>query len=78
MATLSRTSTKILRKIQFSPVITRNFSNVKSENSLKKVLTTCVCVVGGGVAFYAINKYGRKNTVYALKAKVSHILIYYS
>ncbi|XP_021183265.2 calcium uptake protein 3, mitochondrial isoform X2 [Helicoverpa armigera] len=69
MATLSRTSTKLLRKIQFSPVFTRNFSNVKSDNSLKKVLTTCVCVVGGGVAFYAVNKYGRKNTVYALKAK---------
>ncbi|CAH0596472.1 unnamed protein product [Chrysodeixis includens] len=69
MATLSRTSTKLLRKLQFSPVFTRNFSNVKGNNSLTKVLTTCVCVVGGGVAFYAVNKYGRKNTVYALKAK---------
>ncbi|XP_035453065.1 calcium uptake protein 3, mitochondrial isoform X2 [Spodoptera frugiperda] len=69
MATISRTSTKLFRKIQFSPVLTRNFSNVKSDNSLKKILTTCVCVAGGGFAFYAVNKYGRKNTVYALKAK---------
>ncbi|XP_026735735.1 calcium uptake protein 3, mitochondrial isoform X4 [Trichoplusia ni] len=69
MATLSRTSTKLFRKLQFSPVFTRNFSNVKGNNSLTKVITTCVCVVGGGVAFYAVNKYGRKNTVYALKAK---------
>ncbi|XP_075984382.1 mitochondrial calcium uptake 3 isoform X4 [Anticarsia gemmatalis] len=69
MATLSRTSTKLLRNLQFSPVLTRNFSNVRSDNSLKKVLTTCVCVFGGGVAFYAFNKYGKKNTVYALKAK---------
>ncbi|XP_022815426.1 calcium uptake protein 3, mitochondrial isoform X2 [Spodoptera litura] len=69
MATISRTSTKLFRKIQFSPVLTRNFSNVKSDNSLKKILTTCVCVAGGGLAFYAVNKYGRKNTVYALKAK---------
>lgn len=78
MATISRTSTKLFRKIQFSPVLTRNFSNVKSDNSLKKILTTCVCVAGGGFAFYAVNKYGRKNTVYALKAKVSHYLMYYS
>lgn len=28
-----------------------------------------MCVAGGGFAFYAVNKYGRKNTVYALKAK---------
>ncbi|KAM3962153.1 mitochondrial calcium uptake 3 [Aphomia sociella] len=70
MATLSRTSSKLVRKLQFSPVFTRNICNVRlNNNSYKSVLTTCACVFGGGVVFYAIKSYGKANTVYALKAK---------
>lgn len=42
---------------------------MNSGKSIKKVLTTCVCVFGGGVALYTVNKYAKRNTVYALKAK---------
>ncbi|XP_049885649.1 calcium uptake protein 3, mitochondrial isoform X3 [Pectinophora gossypiella] len=69
MATLSRTPSKLFKKLYFSPVLTRNFSNIKYGNSYKNVIKTCACVFGGGVLFYAVNKLGRRNTVYALKAK---------
>ncbi|XP_030020695.1 calcium uptake protein 3, mitochondrial isoform X3 [Manduca sexta] len=69
MATLSRTSSKLLKNVQFSPVFTRNLSNVKWNKSLPKVLTTCACVIGGSVVYYGLNKYGVKKTVHALKAK---------
>ncbi|KAJ0172090.1 hypothetical protein K1T71_012063 [Dendrolimus kikuchii] len=69
MATLSRTSTKLLKKVQISSINVRNFGHVKFNQSFSKVLTTCACVFGGGMVFYAVNKYKKTNTVYALKAK---------
>lgn len=72
MATLSRTSSKLLKKVQYSPILTRNFSNEKLGKQITKVFTTCACVFSGGLAYYAAQYYGRRNTVFALKAKVSH------
>lgn len=71
MATLSRTPTILIKKINFSPILYRNYSHVKTNNLHKNILKTCACVFGSGLLFYAANKYGKKNTVYALKAKVS-------
>ncbi|XP_038207291.1 calcium uptake protein 3, mitochondrial isoform X2 [Zerene cesonia] len=68
MATLTRTSQKLLKNANFSQLTTRNISFV-NRNNYRNVWTTCACVVGAGVLFYAAkNRYGR-HTVYALKAK---------
>lgn len=72
MATLSRTPTILIRKIHFPPVFYRNYGHIKSNNLYKNIFKTCAYVFGGGLLFYAANKYGKKNTVYALKAKVSY------
>ncbi|XP_063369719.1 calcium uptake protein 3, mitochondrial [Cydia amplana] len=69
MATLSRTSSKLIKKVQFSPVFSRNFSNTKINNTYRNVFNTCACLFGGSVLFYAAKTYSRSNTVYALKAK---------
>ncbi|XP_061726018.1 calcium uptake protein 3, mitochondrial isoform X4 [Cydia pomonella] len=69
MATLSRTSSKLIKKVQFSPVFSRNFSNTKINNTYRNVFNTCSCLFGGSVLFYAAKTYSRSNTVYALKAK---------
>ncbi|KAL0818805.1 hypothetical protein ABMA28_008129 [Loxostege sticticalis] len=69
MATLGRSSTKLLRKVQISPVFSRNISQVKSANVSRNVLTTCACVFGGSLVYYAVKTYQNGNTVYALKAK---------
>lgn len=74
MATLGRSSTKLLRKVQISPVFSRNISQVKSANVSRNVLTTCACVFGGSLLYYAVKTYQNGNTVYALKAKVSACL----
>nr|XP_013189972.1 unnamed protein product [Amyelois transitella] len=68
MATLSRSSSKLL-KLQYSPVLTRSLSSAKVNKSFNNVLTTCACVFGGALSLYAIKRYGKANTVYALKAK---------
>ncbi|XP_013189971.2 calcium uptake protein 3, mitochondrial isoform X1 [Amyelois transitella] len=68
MATLSRSSGKLL-KLQYSPVLTRSLSSAKVNKSFNNVLTTCACVFGGALSLYAIKRYGKANTVYALKAK---------
>ncbi|XP_063616205.1 calcium uptake protein 3, mitochondrial isoform X1 [Cydia splendana] len=69
MATLSRTSSKLIKKVQFSPVFSRNLSNTKINNTYRNVFNTCACLFGGSVLFYAAKTYSRSNTVYALKAK---------
>ncbi|XP_063540922.1 calcium uptake protein 3, mitochondrial isoform X2 [Cydia strobilella] len=69
MATLSRTSSKLIKKVQFSPVFSRNYSNTKINNTYRNVFNTCSCLFGGSVLFYAAKTYSRSNTVYALKAK---------
>ncbi|XP_023948119.2 calcium uptake protein 3, mitochondrial isoform X2 [Bicyclus anynana] len=68
MATLCRTSGKLLGKVQFLPVCSRNFSSVKCNRYYKNVWKTCACVLGGGMVLYAAS-YKRGGTVYALKAK---------
>lgn len=73
MATLGRATSKLLKNITISPIIQRNVNNVKCKNPYKSVFTTCVCVFGGSLVFYVVNKYGKQNTVYALKAKVSYV-----
>ncbi|XP_063832478.1 calcium uptake protein 3, mitochondrial isoform X1 [Ostrinia nubilalis] len=69
MATLGRSSTKLLKKVQINPVFSRNFSNVKCGNVNKTVLKTCACVFGGSLLYYAVKSYQNGNTVYALKVK---------
>ncbi|CAH2985856.1 unnamed protein product [Chilo suppressalis] len=69
MATLGRSSINLLRKVQINPVLTRNFSYVKSDKVNRKVLTTCACVFGGSLVYYAVKSNAKRNTVYALKAK---------
>ncbi|XP_072933190.1 calcium uptake protein 3, mitochondrial isoform X4 [Epargyreus clarus] len=69
MATIGRTSSKLLQKLQISPVLHRNLSFARGKNVYKNVWATCACVFGGGVVFYAAKLYGFSNTVYALKAK---------
>ncbi|XP_048478206.1 calcium uptake protein 3, mitochondrial isoform X4 [Plutella xylostella] len=73
MATLTRSSAKLLKKVQISPISTRNLSNVKFQYQYKNVLTTCACVFGGGVLYYAANRYGKENTVFALKTKTDEL-----
>ncbi|XP_050354566.1 calcium uptake protein 3, mitochondrial isoform X3 [Nymphalis io] len=68
MATLSRTSGKLLRKVQFLPIFSRNFSSVKCNKFNKYVWNTCACVIGGGILLYTTNVKNR-GIVYALKAK---------
>ncbi|XP_039759926.1 calcium uptake protein 3, mitochondrial isoform X1 [Pararge aegeria] len=68
MATLCRTTGKLLGKVQFIPVSSRNFSSIKCSRSYKNVWKTCACVFGGGILLYAAN-YKHGGTVYALKAK---------
>ncbi|XP_047537770.1 calcium uptake protein 3, mitochondrial isoform X3 [Vanessa atalanta] len=68
MATLSRTSGKILRKVQFLPIFSRNYSSVKCNKFNKYVWNTCACAIGGGILLYAANVKNR-GIVYALKAK---------
>ncbi|XP_046972062.1 calcium uptake protein 3, mitochondrial isoform X2 [Vanessa cardui] len=68
MATLSRTSGKLLRKVQFLPNLSRNYSSVKCKKINKYVWNTCACVIGGGILLYAANVKNR-GIVYALKAK---------
>ncbi|XP_037867818.1 calcium uptake protein 3, mitochondrial isoform X1 [Bombyx mori] len=69
MATLGRTSCKLFKIVQFTPIFTRNLGHVKCNKSFSKVLTTCACIFGGGVVFYTTNYYSNSSTVYALKAK---------
>ncbi|XP_045454621.1 calcium uptake protein 3, mitochondrial [Melitaea cinxia] len=68
MATLSRSSGKLLRKVHFLPVLSRNFSSVKPNKFNNYVWKMCACAVGGGILLYAANIKNR-GTVYALKAK---------
>ncbi|XP_026500165.2 calcium uptake protein 3, mitochondrial isoform X3 [Vanessa tameamea] len=68
MATISRTSGKILRKVQFLPIFSRNYSSVKCNKFNKYVWNTCACAIGGGILLYAANVKNR-GIVYALKAK---------
>lgn len=75
MATLSRTPYKLFQKVQFLPVLTRNISYVRCNKTSRRIFTTCACVFGGGIMFYTVNKYRIKNVVYALKAKVSRIIL---
>lgn len=75
MATLSR-STTILRKTCILPVLNRNYHSLKLNHQLKNVLkSTCACVISGSVVLYLANKYGNYCTVYALKVKVSVIML---
>lgn len=78
MAALSRSFSKFVKKVQFQHNITRNYSNANLEKQINKVFTTCACVFGGGLAFYAAQYYKRKNTVFALKAKVGEAFPYIS
>nr|XP_026500165.1 calcium uptake protein 3, mitochondrial isoform X3 [Vanessa tameamea] len=68
MATISRNSGKILRKVQFLPIFSRNYSSVKCNKFNKYVWNTCACAIGGGILLYAANVKNR-GIVYALKAK---------
>ncbi|XP_045779224.1 calcium uptake protein 3, mitochondrial isoform X1 [Maniola jurtina] len=68
MATLCRTSGKLLGKVQFLPVFSRNLSSIKCNRSYRNVWKTCACVFGGGILLYASN-YKHGGIVYALKAK---------
>lgn len=78
MATLIRTPTLIIKKIHFPPVLYRKYSHIKTHNVYKNIFKTCACVFGGGLLYYAAHKHAKKDTVYALKSKVSlcstHIL----
>lgn len=69
MATLSRTSGKLLQKLQFSSNLTRNVHYFKCNKTYKYVWKTCACVVGGGILFYTAN-FNHGGVVYALKTKV--------
>ncbi|XP_059051654.1 calcium uptake protein 3, mitochondrial isoform X2 [Achroia grisella] len=69
MATLSRTPSKLIRKLQNSSVFTRSFSNVNLKNNSFKSVSLCACVFAGGLVYYTVKNFGKINTVYALKAK---------
>ncbi|CAG9793399.1 unnamed protein product [Diatraea saccharalis] len=69
MATLGRSSVNLLRKVRINPVLAQNFSTFRSDKVFTKVLTTCACVFGGGLVYYAVKINGNGHTVYALKTK---------
>ncbi|XP_032522300.2 calcium uptake protein 3, mitochondrial isoform X1 [Danaus plexippus] len=67
MATIGRSSGKLLQKVQFLTGFSRHLSTVKCK-SYKNVWKTCACVIGGGILLYTANLRNGK-TVYALKGK---------
>ncbi|XP_013147369.1 PREDICTED: calcium uptake protein 3, mitochondrial isoform X2 [Papilio polytes] len=70
MATLGRTSSKLLKKLNVLPIFNRDISSVSYKNVHKTAWTTCACVFGGAIVLYVANRsYNRTSTVYALKTK---------
>ncbi|XP_050679565.1 calcium uptake protein 3, mitochondrial isoform X2 [Leptidea sinapis] len=70
MATICRSSKKLLKNTNISTFLYRNISFV-NKNPHRNVWKSCVCGIAGGLLFYAAKNsyYGRGNTVYTLKVK---------
>ncbi|CAH0731427.1 unnamed protein product, partial [Brenthis ino] len=74
MATLSRTSGNLFRKLQYLPALSRNLHSSKCNRSYQNVWKACACIFGGGVLLYAAN-FNHGGIVYALKTKQPEELV---